>query len=158
MRWGILRTCGIMIALYLRFVRCFVMAGFCMFNLSLFLGTLSCRRSEPAPSFITQTGRFAYFDGGLKIEVSEAANNRIEYRIAHGIVSVGPGSSTIQKGSAWFIHPATPNSIWIYDGTSDLLLIEVSENGATKFTSAKVIPDLTNRAPPEVMRRVRNGV
>jgi hypothetical protein len=29
----------------------------------------------------------------------------------------------------WFIHPASPNSIWIWNGKDELLLIQVTDMG-----------------------------
>jgi len=51
-------------------------------------------------------------------------------------------------------NPASANSIWIWNGQDDLLLIQVTDKGASKFISSKVVPDLTNRAPAEVIQQL----
>ncbi len=116
----------------------------------------SCKQEPPSPAFITSPGSYTYFDHQLTITVGEEGANLINYRIHRGKVSAGPAAAAIQKGSPWFIHAAAPAAVWVYDGANDLTLVRVDETGASKFTSSKVVPELTNQAPAEVLRRMQS--
>ena len=80
----------------------------------------------------------------------------LNYSILKSKVAVGPSNPGLRGSVKWFIHPASANSIWIWNGEDELRWIQVSEKGDSKFISSKVVADLTNRAPAVVRRMEAN--
>ena len=125
------------------------------FWLSALVGVmaLACsgRHAEDYGSHLLRTpGTFACFDGALKVEISEASEGRIQYRVSTSKGSFGPAQPALQRDRPWAIFSESATRVWIDDGGKDLSLIELmGENGA-KFTSSQVLPDLVKEAPAEV--------
>lgn len=122
----------------------------------LALGLLGCNRapsSDEAPSFITSPGTFKAFGGEVSIAVVETPEGKINFTVARGTSTAGPGNPLIRKDSAWFIYPASPDAVWMFDGEKSVLLIEFSGSGS-KFTSSDVVPGILKRAPEPFLARL----
>ncbi|HUF60997.1 MAG TPA: hypothetical protein VMN36_02885 [Verrucomicrobiales bacterium] len=121
------------------------------------LGLLGCNRppgSDDEARFITSTGTFKLFGGQMTVSVLETQNGGINYTVTRGTSMAGPTDPLIRKGSAWLIYAASPDAVWMHDGETNVLLIELSDKGDSRFTSIGVVPDLLQRAPPAFVDRL----
>ena len=123
----------------------------------------SCDRGPDAssPSFITSTGTFKLFNKKMTVDVVENLDipeGRISYTVTRGgaTAELTWKDAPIQRGSPWFIYPASADSVWVYHGdVKNVLLFEYSEQDNTfKFTSNQVVADLVRKAPPAFLDRL----
>jgi hypothetical protein len=115
----------------------------------------SCQqRPDYATTVIDRPGTFDCFQHRMLVTVSSASNDVLNYTVSRKQSKVGPAKPALQKGTPWIIYPESVDSIWVYDGTKDVTLIEFGTNGAAKFTSNQVISDLLKRAPRAFLERL----
>ncbi|CAN5296602.1 hypothetical protein BH23VER1_BH23VER1_21060 [soil metagenome] len=112
-----------------------------------------CDRSRETPEFVNSTGTFL-FDGQMTIDVVETQDGGINYTVTRGMRTVGPSNPPIRKGSGWFLHAASPDEVWMYDGESNVQVIEFLSDKESKSSDIKVVPDLLQRAPAAFVERL----
>lgn len=122
------------------------------FSSRLLVSLTSCNR---APAFITRTGTFKLFHGQVTIDVFEAPESRVNYSVTqHGSGTWEPAKAPIQRSSTWFIYPVNRNSIWVYHGDEQRVVLIELDGRVFKITDNEVITDLLQRAPAEFLGRL----
>jgi hypothetical protein len=122
----------------------------------LVFGLMGCNReagSDGGARFIATTGTVKLFGGQLTLAVVETPDGGINYTLTRGTSTAGPATPLIRKGSGWFLYAASPEAVWMHDGATNVLLIEMTDNGS-KFTGLSVVPDLLQRAPAPFVDRL----
>ena len=106
--------------------KCFPLSGLVLLSIVSY----NCGHQEPpeTPQFITATGTYKVFGGQTTVDVFESQGN-INYRITRhrstgGTDTTGPVEAPFHKGDPWFLYPASPKEVWIFDGRQNLELTE----------------------------------
>ena len=113
------------------------------------------RKPVSAPTFITESGTFTFFNEKLTIEVVPEEDGRINYTVARDI-KVGPAEAPIQQGSNWFIFLASADVVWAYHGDEEHVLRYEYSEPENKFTIASngQVVDIMQNAPAEFLERL----
>jgi len=101
---------------------------------------------------IQTPGTFHCFRDQLVVKVERAPEGKLDYSVGNKKVAAGPGKPALRERDPWVIFPEAADRVWIFDGAKDVTLIEISTEGASKFTSSQVVPDILIRAPAEFRR------
>jgi hypothetical protein len=84
--------------------------------------------------FLTKTGNYKLYDGKLVVDITDV-KGKIKWQVDFGRGAVSPEALDINKESSWFVFPASPQAVWIFDGNSEIVLL-TSTNGPKKTTTA----------------------
>jgi hypothetical protein len=103
---------------------------------------------------IDAPGTFNCFQSKLTVKVVHAAGDRLNYTVGNNRAVAGPSKAAIDESAPWVIFPEAADKVWVFDGAKDVTLIEIYDDGGSKFTSSQVVPEILQRAPEKFVQRL----
>src|SRR4051812_37525529 len=103
------------------------------------------QKSSQGP--ITKVGEYRLYGGKLIIKVKKEGEGKVRWWVTRNFQDErkskhenSVNDPLIREGSPWFIVPASPDAVWIYDGEKHMLLLEYGfregvPSGSETFTT-----------------------
>jgi hypothetical protein len=118
------------------------------------VGCSWCGAPDYGGKAIDVPGTFDCFDRHLIVKVEHARAHRLNCTVGNNKASIGPSEAPFDESAPWIIFPETPGKVWVYDGAKDITLVEVFDDGGSKFTSSQIVPGVLKSAPAQFISRL----